>query len=366
MSTLKQVLAAVGFLASSLALAQQAPGQAQQADMRIDGAQRSVLIDSVIRELNQGYVFPALGKKVAAALRQHQQHGDYNAIISAEKFSSTINEHMHAVTQDKHLRVFYSADAMPKEEANRELSAEQRAEQRAAELTSLKTQNFGIERLERLPFNIGYLALNAFSPARLAAESLGAAMTVLANTDALIIDLRRNGGGDPATVALLASYFFDGRERLNDIYYRDGDRTEQMWSSDFVIGTRYGEMKDLYILTSQGTFSAAEDFSYAMKNIKRATVVGETTGGGAHPGDVKRLNEHFAVFVPNGRSISPITKTDWEGTGVTPDLPSSADSAMKTAQVAILKKFAAAEKNAGRLARLNARLAAVEADSGAR
>ena len=97
-----------------------------------------------------------------------------------------------------------------------------------------------------------------------------------------------------------------------------------------------------------------------MKNIKRASTVGETTGGGAHPGDVKRLNNHFAVFVPNGRSISPITKTDWEGTGVTPDLLCSAADAMKTAQVAILKK------NAERLGRLNARIAAVEADSGPR
>ncbi len=366
MKNIKQVLASIGLLASTLALAQQAPGQAQQADMRIDGAQRLALIDGVIRELNQSYVFPDLGKKVAAALRQRQQHGDYNAITSAEKFSSTVNEHLQAVTQDKHLRLFYSAEAMPKEAAQRELSAEQRAEQRAGELAGLQAQNFGIERLERLPFNVGYLALNAFAPARLAAESLGAAMTVLAHTDALIIDLRRNGGGDPATVAMLASYFFESRERLNDIYYREGDRTEQMWSSDFVIGSRYGELKDLYILTSQGTFSAAEDFAYAMKNIKRATVVGETTGGGAHPGDVKRLNEHFAVFVPNGRSISPITKTDWEGTGVTPNLPSSAADAMKTAQIAVLKKFAAAEKNAGRLARLNARIAAVDAESAAR
>ena len=366
MKPLKQVLAAVGLLTATLAFAQQVPGQAQQTDRRIDGAQRLALIDGVIREINQSYIFPALAKRVEAALRQHQQRGDYNAITSAEKFSSTVNDHLQAVTQDKHLRIFYSADAMPKEDANRELSAEQRAAQRAEEMANMRSQNFGIERLERLPFNIGYFALNAFSPAGLAAESLGAAMTVLANTDALIIDLRRNGGGDPATVALLASYFFESRERLNDIYYREGDRTEQMWSSDFVIGTRYGDKKDLYILTSHGTFSAAEDFSYAMKNIKRATVVGETTGGGAHPGDVKRLDEHFAVFVPNGRSISPITKTDWEGTGVTPDLPCNAGDAMKTAQVTILKKMAKAEMNAGRLARLNARLAAVEADSGVR
>ncbi len=256
------------------------------------------------------------------------------------------------------MQLFYSADPIPPQQSDRKLSAEQQAE----ELAGMKSQNFGVERIERLPFNIGYLALQGFAPAKASADTIGAAMTVLTNTDTLIIDLRKNGGGDPATVAMLASYFLDERTHLNDIYYRSGDHTEQMWSSDFVTGARYGQKKELYILTSAHTFSAAEDFTYAMKNIKRATIIGETTGGGAHPGDVARLSDHFAVFVPNGRSISPVTKTDWEGTGVTPDVASSAADAMKTAQLAILKKIAAIEKNPGRLARLNGRMAAVSAE----
>lgn len=227
----------------------------------------------------------------------------------------------------------------------------------------MKARNFGVERVERLPFNIGYLDLHGFLPAKAAADTIGAAMTVLTNTDTLIIDLRKNGGGDPATVAMLASYFLDERTHLTDFYYRTGDRTEQMWSSDAVNGARYGQKKDVYILTSKDSFSAAEDFSYVMKNLKRATLVGETTGGGAHPGDVARLSDHFAIFVPNGRVISPITKTDWEGVGVTPDLASTAEDAFKTAQLAILKKIASTEKNPGRLERLNARMAAVNADS---
>ncbi|MFL6657582.1 MAG: S41 family peptidase [Massilia sp.] len=361
MNALKFALTAAALLVSNALLAQQLPGRPQQDDMRINAAARTTLIDGVVRELNKGYVFPEQAKKVEAALRQHQKRGDYDSITSAEKFSSKISEDMQSVTHDKHLRMFYSQDLIPQEDANRKPSAEQQAQ----ELAGMKSQNFGIERLERLPFNIGYLGLNGFAPAKASADSLGAAMTVLANTDVLIIDLRRNGGGDPATVAMLASYFLDERTRLNDIYYRNGDNTEQMWSSDFVKGTRYGQQKDVYILTSKDTFSAAEDFSYTMKNLKRATIVGETTGGGAHPGDVTRLDEHFAMFVPNGRSISPVTKTDWEGVGVTPDVASSAGDAMKTAQVAILKKIAAGEKNPGRLARLTARIVAVEADNGA-
>jgi hypothetical protein len=362
MNTIKLALVAGGLLFSALSVAQQLPGAPQQADMMIDKTQRQVVIDGVIRELQKSYVFPDMAKKVELALRQHQKRGDYDAITSADKLGKTLSEHMLSVSQDKHLRLFYSAAPIPEENKDSKPSAEQQAE----ELAGMKSQNFGIERIERLPFNIGYFALNAFAPAKAAADSLAASMTVLANTDALIIDLRKNGGGDPSTVTLLASYFLDERTHMTDIYYRQGERTEQMWSSDAVKGVHYGQKKDVYILTSKNTFSAAEDFSYALKNLKRVTIVGETTGGGAHPGDVSRLTDHFAVFIPNGRSISPVTKTDWEVVGVTPHVSSSAGDAMKTAQIAILKKIAGAEKNPSRLARINDRIAKVDAESGMR
>lgn len=361
MKTIKFALAAGGLLLSALSFAQQLPDTRNQPDTPIDSTQRQVVIDSVIRELRNTYVFPEQAKKMELALRQHQKRGAYDAITSSAKLSDILTDHMVAVTQDKHLRVFYSAAPIPEENKDKKPSAEQQAE----EMAGMKAQNFGIEKLERLPFNIGYLAIHAFAPAKAAADTIAAAMTVLANTDALIIDLRKNGGGDPSTVTLLASYFLDERTHLNDIYYRQGDRTEQMWSSDAVAGARYGQKKDVYILTSKDTFSAAEDFSYALKNLKRATIVGETTGGGAHPGDVARLTAHFAMFVPNGRSISPVTKTDWEVVGVTPHVSSSADEAMKTAQVAILKKIAAAEQNPQRLGRINARIAKVDSESSA-
>jgi C-terminal processing protease CtpA/Prc len=164
-------------------------------------------------------------------------------------------------------------------------------------------------------------------------------MNFLANTDALIVDLRRNGGGDPAMVALISSYLFAGETvHLNDLYWREGDSTRQWWTLPYVPGRRFGDKKPVYVLTAKRTFSAAEEFTYNLKNLKRATIVGETTGGGAHPGGGRRINNHFGVWVPTGRAINPYSKTNWEGTGVTPDIDVPADHALKVAYVDALKK----------------------------
>ena len=343
-------------LPASQALAQRPP---PQVDMTIDKAQSQQVVDALIRELNENYVFPAQAKKMEQALRAHQKRGTYAEITSATKLAETLTAHMQQETKDKHLNLRYSE--RPLLEQAKDLKPT--AEQQAAELAEMKTMNFGVERVERLPFNIGYLDLRGFAGAKIAAGTITATMTLLANTDALIIDLRKNGGGDPLTVAMIASYFLDEPTHLNDIYWRKGDRTEQVWTSAHVAGIHYGQKKDIYLLTSKFTFSAAEDLSYSLQNQKRVTIVGETTGGGAHPGDFMRLNAHFNVFIPNGRSINPISKSNWEGTGVTPEIKTSAEDALKTAHAAILKKFLAAEKNPGRSARLQARITTVEAEN---
>ena len=345
--------------AASPALARQMPGAPGQSDMTITASERQTVINSLIRDLNGNYVFPELAKKVDLALRQKHKRGDYDTITSARMLSDTLTQDLQALTKDKHLRVMYSARPLPEAVAD----AKPSPEAAAATLAWLKARNFGVDRIERLPFNVGYLELGGFAPAKDAAETLAAAMTVLAHTDALIIDLRKNGGGDPATVTLLASYLLDERTHMTDIYYRKGNRTEQMWSSDVVPGLRYGQKKDVYVLTSKHTFSAAEDFSFALQGLKRITVVGETTGGGAHPGDNMRLTSHFSAFVPNGRSLGPVTKANWEGVGVTPDVKVSAEDAMKTAQIAILKKMAAAEQDPGKLGRINERIAKVGSEN---
>lgn len=147
------------------------------------------------------------------------------------------------------------------------------------------------------------------------------------------------------------------------MYWREGNRTEQFWTQDWVPGKRFDAKKPVYVLTSRRTFSGAEEFSYNLKNLKRATLIGETTGGGAHPGDMVKVAPHFQVFIPGGRAISPITKTNWEGTGVEPDVKVAADDALRVAQVMALKPIAAAQDDAMAKQALQTRLAELERGS---
>jgi C-terminal processing protease CtpA/Prc len=153
-------------------------------------------------------------------------------------------------------------------------------------------------------------------------------MALLANTDALIIDLRANGGGSPEMVQYLCSYFFEGEPvHLNDLYFRPENETRQFWTLSWIPGRRYVG-KPLYLLTSSRTFSGAEEFAYDMQTQKRATIVGETTGGGANPGGPVDIAAGFEVFVPMGRAINPVTQTNWEGKGVEPEVKCAAAEAL--------------------------------------
>ena len=186
---------------------------------------------------------------------------------------------------------------------------------------------------------VGYLKLNGFSGAPKAGETAAAAMNFLAGSKALIIDLRENGGGSPDMIQILSTYLFDGDlVHLNSFYYRPSDETTQRWTLPYVPGDRLAN-SDVYILTSGNTFSAAEEFTYNLKNLKRAKIIGETTGGGAHPGGMMPASEYFAVFVPSGRAINPITNTNWEGVGVAPDIDIPASEALDKAHYLAVSKL---------------------------
>jgi len=336
-----------------LQAAAQTPDSPPQVDMRMTAAARQELVGRLASEVDQRYVFPGTARKVATALREQQKRGAYDAITSARQLAETLTRQMQDVGGDRHLRVVYSEQVL----AARKPHAEPSPHERAQRLEMMRSANFGVAKIERLPFNIGYLELDGFFSASDAAGTLAAAMTVLANTDALVIDLRNNGGGDAAASVLMASYLLDKRTHLGDFQYREGKRVEQRWSLDVVPGVRYGQKKEVYILTSKATFSAAEDFAYALKNLKRATIVGETTGGGANSGEDLRLLPHFSAFMPTGRMVSPITQSNWEETGVAPDIAVCAGQALESAQRTILEKWAASENDASRLAYLKQRLA---------
>ncbi|HYD79413.1 MAG TPA: S41 family peptidase [Paucimonas sp.] len=323
-----------------------------QNDMAIDQAARNAVLANLVARLDEEYVFADKAKEIGGFLLAQRQAGRYDAITSAEKFAETLTEDLRQVSKDGHLAVHYSEKPIPEEQAREGKQADQIPPEMMADMVRL---NFGFERIERLPFNIGYLEMRTFAPGPQAAARIAAAMTLLQDTSALIIDLRANNGGSPDTVGVLAGHLFERRTRLNDIYTRKTDHTEERWSDDSVT-PKYGERKKVYILTSRDTFSAAEDFSYAMKNLKRATIIGEATGGGAHPGEPRRLHAHFEAFLPTGRSISPITQGDWEGTGVLPDVQVPADDALDEAQVRILRERLASEQDASVKRRIERRI----------
>src|ERR1041384_2776847 len=308
--------------------------QPEQPDLTIDAATRTQVVDTILKRLNESYVFPDIAKKMEASIRERVAQKEYDQITSAKQFATTLTNDLQAISHDKHLRVRYSYEAVPERGPRQEPTAEDR-EQRRRDLTWM---NHGFSKVERLRGNIGYLEFYNFMDEELGADTVAAAMNFVNNTDALIIDMRQNGGGNPAMVALVCSYLFgDEPVHLNDLYWREGNRTEEFWTRKDIAGKRYLN-KDVYVLTSKYTFSGAEEFTYNLKNLKRATIVGETTGGGAHPGGGFRINEHFGMFVPTGRAISPITKTNWEGTGVTPDIAVPAEAALLVARVMALKK----------------------------
>ena len=196
----------------------------------------------------------------------------------------------------------------------------------------MDAENCGFRKAEVLDGNVGYLKFDFFANPDLCGATASAAMNFLASTRALIIDMRENSGGSPPMVALVASYLLPPHTHINDLWTRSTDSTEQFFTRDSVAGRHYGVDKPVYMLTSHDTFSGGEEFTYDLKTQQRATIIGETTGGGAHPVRGRRIDDHFMIGVPFARAINPITRTNWEGTGVEPDIKVPADQALAKAQ----------------------------------
>jgi hypothetical protein len=323
-------------------------------DGPIDDAGKKAAIQGLAKALRQRYVFPDVGERFASALLKKLAAGGYRA-TTATALADAINADLQAVRKDLHLRVRFDPSFRP-----RDPDAQPTAEERARYRKAVTWQSFGVEKVERLAGNIGYIDLRNFHPIDLTAPSLSGAMSVVAGTDALILDLRQNGGGHPETVAFLCSYFFsdDDAVHINDIYDRPKNETHQYWTGT-VPGARYLG-KPVYVLTSARTFSAAEEFSYDLQSLKRATLVGETTGGGAHPGDVLSVGGGFVAFVPSGRAINPITKTNWEGVGVKPDIAAPAAQALQVAHLTALRTMLKGEPDADRRSMLERAITRVE------
>jgi hypothetical protein len=292
---------------------------------KIDAATRAKVIDGAVAALNDTYVFPETAKKMEEAVRAHQQKGDYDAIFDGDDFAKRLTDDFQAISHDKHLHMMFTPAALPdfddqKPDPKRE----------AEEHKQMEHLNCGFKKAEVLEGNVGYLKFDFFADPAICGPTVVAAMNFLANVDAIIFDLRENGGGDPKMVAFVSSYLFAARTHLNDLWTRKGDITEQYWTDPYVPGKRL-DGKPAFVLTSKNTFSGGEEFTNNLKVLKRAKIVGETTGGGAHPVRGHRVTEHFGIGVPFARAINPITHTNWEGTGVEPDEKVDAPQALEVA-----------------------------------
>ena len=307
----------------------------EQNDLPISAAARAEVIESVLKRLNESYVLPETAAQMEKSIRSRIQKGEYNQINSSTVLAQTLTSHLREISNDKHLGMNFSYEPIPANENQREPTVEEKEMFRRF----AAAQNFGFEKVERLNGNVGFMELNGFINPELGAETAVAAMNFLANTDALIIDLRYNGGGEPGLAQLISSYFFSGKPvQLHSIYWREGNWTQQYWTLPTVPGKRYID-KPIFILTSKRTFSAPESFAYSLQALKRATIVGETTRGGANPAKDFRINEHFSILVPVGRAVNPVTGTNWEGTGIKPDIEATEAQALKTAHLAALRRL---------------------------
>jgi hypothetical protein len=311
------------------------PPGAKESDLnfQIDAAERTRVIDGAIADLNEFYVFPETAKKMEEAVRARQKKGEYDSVADGEAFAMMLTDNLQEVSHDKHLRVNFGPVPTP-EQPNDARNPEDDARYRK----ELERMNCAFEKVEVLPGNVGYLKFNLFAEPDICGPTAVAAMNFLGNVDAIIFDLRDNGGGDPQMIALISTYLFSEPTHLNDLWERKTDTTEQYWTLPYVPGKRL-DGKPVFVLTSKDTFSGAEEFSYNLKNLKRATIVGETTGCGAHPVAGHRIDEHFSIGVPYARAINPISKTNWEGTGVEPDVKVAAADALDTAKKLAAEKL---------------------------
>ncbi|MEV4943420.1 S41 family peptidase [Streptomyces zaomyceticus] len=289
------------------------------------------VIDETARLITEHYVFPDIAEQVAGLLRERLADGAYDT-DSAEALAALVTTDLQSVNGDRHLRLKYHTEPVPPKQDAATLKAIRR---------DFDTSLGGAPRLQLLDGGIAVLELAPMLfPLEWAAEPLTAALTLASRAQALILDLRDNRGGDPDTVAFACSYFLDQRTHLNTMFWRNGERSEQSWSLPHVPGGHFGGSKPLYVLSSRSTFSAAEELAYNLQQLGRATVIGESTRGGAHPCNGWTVHPHLEATIPVGRAINPVTGTNWEGTGVQPDIPCPANDALDRAHAMALTRLA--------------------------
>ena len=295
-----------------------ASGQA----VEIDAAERQRVIDAVAANLKAHYFDRAIAQKTADALLGHVKNGDDDEATSGEAFAAALTRQMRDASGDMHLVVEYSRGNIP------ENQPAQTAEDLIRYRNAMLQQNCMFTKVEMLPHNVGYFKLDSFPDTSVCEAKARVAMASLNHANAVIFDLRDNTGGYPDMVSFIAGYLFKHPEFM---YNPRGGDDAKSWTRSPIPGNQLAD-KPVYVLTSSATWSGAEQFSYDLEMLKRATLVGETTRGGTHAGAFHRIDDHFGMGIPEQRVVNPYGKADWEGIGVEPDVKVPAADALVTAE----------------------------------
>ncbi|KGD67580.1 S41 family peptidase [Flavobacterium aquatile] len=310
--------------------------KAQEQESELKPKEKNDLIASIKTNLEDSYIDLDLSKKMIIELDKNVNSNKYKKITSPSEFSKKITEDLQHVSNDLHLKVQFEPKRIAREKLA--VSEEKQLEMEKKTAMQMAEINYGFTEAKILEGNIGYLNLRLFADVKYAKETATATMNFLSNSNAIIIDLRSNGGGVPSMMQLISSYFFDETPvLLSDFYERKTDTKTQLYTLANVNGKRSSN-KLIYILTSKQTFSAAEAFAYTLKHLDKAIVVGEVTKGGANRTKRINLNDAFTISVPYIQSIHPITKTNWEGKGVQPTIETNEKEAFVYAYIDAINK----------------------------
>jgi len=292
------------------------------ASQPIAKADREQVVDGIARLLEARYVDADKGKRLAAELRRSKS--EWRESNDAGSFAKALTDWLRRASGDGHFAVDYSARPINENGGEGQFFEAEIERYYGAHV------NHGVNKIERLDGNIMLVDLRVFPPPAMGGDVISAMMTVAAQGDALILDLRKNGGGMDSGDLIISQLVSEGSP-LSGVYDRPSDVLKTHVSPAPAAGRRFGENKPVYILTSKRTFSAAEALAYDLQALKRATIVGEVTGGGANPFEYRSVHPHFALSLPEKRSVNPITRTNWQDVGIKPDVEVPADKALETA-----------------------------------
>jgi hypothetical protein len=303
-------------------------------DPALSSETKTAIVEGIGQALVSTYIYEDVARDMATLLQEKLRAGAYGEIDDGVEFARLLTDDLRSVANDLHLGV-QMRHVHPDQGAETETVEDGEADAHGS-VDDRRRANFGIRKAEILEGNVGYLAIEGFEGGPEAGATVVAAMNLLGNSDALILDLRQNGGGGPSVIQMIFGYLLDDPTHILGFYTRETDTHQQFWSPPYVPGPNLSDVP-VFVLVGPRTFSAAEAFSFSIQTLERGAVVGERTPGGSHPvRPVPISGTDFVVHVPFARTVDPRVESDWEGTGITPDIPASVEEALEVAHLKAL------------------------------